>query len=121
MRLGRAIVVNPPNPSGYVSNKDSMGGFGQLYPAGAPPFPPLDVPYLAAFLAREGFPVEVVECNALGLETEGLVGALERGGARRKRSCSCAPRSRPSTGIWASAPSSAGVSRWAASGSSAPS
>ena len=53
MRFNRAILVNPPNPPGYTSNKDSMGGFGQLYPRGAPPFPPLDLPYLAAYLLRE--------------------------------------------------------------------
>ena len=34
-----AILLNPPNPPGYVSNKDSMGGFGQLFHEGAPPFP----------------------------------------------------------------------------------
>ena len=46
-----AILLNPPNPPGYVSNKDSMGGFGQLFHEGAPPFPPLDLPYLAGALA----------------------------------------------------------------------
>jgi len=45
--LTKLIIVNPPNPAGYVSNKDSLGGFGQLYPTGAPPFPPVDIPYLA--------------------------------------------------------------------------
>ena len=54
MRFRRAIIVNPPHPPGYVSNKDSMGGFGQLFPRGAPPFPPLDLPYLAGYLLREG-------------------------------------------------------------------
>jgi anaerobic magnesium-protoporphyrin IX monomethyl ester cyclase len=67
MRFCRAVLVNPPHPPGYVSNKDSMGGFGQLFPRGAPPFPPLDLPYLAAFLLREGFAVEVIEAGALDL------------------------------------------------------
>jgi radical SAM superfamily enzyme YgiQ (UPF0313 family) len=67
MRFSRAILVNPPHPPSYVSNKDSMGGFGQLFPPGAPPFPPLDLPYLAAYLLREGFEVEVVEAGALEL------------------------------------------------------
>lgn len=69
MRFEKAILVNPPNPPGYVSNKDSMGGFGQLFPPGAPPFPPLDLPYLAAYLLREGFEVEAIEAGALGLST----------------------------------------------------
>ncbi len=68
-RFRRAVVINPPNPPGYVSNKDSMGGFGQLYPTGAPPFPPLDIPYLMAFLAEQGHDAEVIESNALHLTT----------------------------------------------------
>jgi anaerobic magnesium-protoporphyrin IX monomethyl ester cyclase len=64
-RFDKAIVVNPPNPPGYVSNKDSMGGFGQLFPTGATFFPPLDLVYLASFLAAKGVSVEVLECLAL--------------------------------------------------------
>jgi hypothetical protein len=26
-RFDKVIVMNPPSPPGYVSNKDSMGGF----------------------------------------------------------------------------------------------
>ena len=50
-----------------------MGGYGQLYPIGATPFPPLDVPYLAAFLAEKGVAVEVLEAVGLGLEVGELV------------------------------------------------
>ena len=28
--FSKVVVVNPPNPPKYISNKDSMGGFGQL-------------------------------------------------------------------------------------------
>ena len=76
MGLSRVILVNPPNPPGYVSNKDSMGGFGQLYPTGAPPFPPLDMPYLAGVLVQEGIPVQVIEAGALTLSTRQLCEAL---------------------------------------------
>jgi anaerobic magnesium-protoporphyrin IX monomethyl ester cyclase len=65
MRFHKAIVLNPPNPPGFVSNKDSMGGFGQLYPSGAPPFPPLDIPYLLAHLTSRGVPAEALEAGAL--------------------------------------------------------
>jgi radical SAM superfamily enzyme YgiQ (UPF0313 family) len=84
MSFRQAIIINPPHPSGYVSNKDSMGGFGQLYPPGAPPFPPIDIPYLAAFLVHRGFQVEVVESGALDLTTEELCEAVARVGAGRE-------------------------------------
>jgi len=77
MRFNRAILVNPPNPPGYTSNKDSMGGFGQLYPRGAPPFPPLDLPYLAAYLLREGLEVEVIEAGAIDLSCKELLEAID--------------------------------------------
>ena len=60
-----AILLNPPNPPGHVSNKDSMGGFGQLFSPGAPPFPPLDLPYLAGSLAQAGVEVDVIEAGAM--------------------------------------------------------
>jgi anaerobic magnesium-protoporphyrin IX monomethyl ester cyclase len=53
-----------------------MGGFGQLYPTGAPPFPPLDIPYLAAFLIERGLAVEVIESGALALTTTDLCDRL---------------------------------------------
>ncbi len=72
-----AFLVNPPHPAGHVSNKDSMGGFGQLYPAGAAPFPPLDMPYLAATLAAASLPVRVFECGGLGWSLDELCGAID--------------------------------------------
>ena len=76
MPAPNTVLINPPNPRGYVSNKDSMGGFGQLYPAGAPPFPPLDMPYLAATLTSEGHSVAVVEAGALRLSEEAALDAV---------------------------------------------
>lgn len=70
MGYSKAVIINPPNPAGYVSNKDSMGGFGQLYPKGAPPFPPLDLAYLAAVLEHDGQACSVIEAGALDLSTE---------------------------------------------------
>jgi len=67
-----AIIVNPPSPPGYMSNKDSMGGFGQLYPKAAPPFPPLDLAYLAAVLSERGHATTVIEAGALRMTTEDL-------------------------------------------------
>src|SRR5260370_11830873 len=78
MRFKNASVVNPPSPTGFMSNKDSMGGFGQLYPEGAPPFPPLDIPYLAAFLVSRHIGCEVIEAGALRLSTAGLCERLAK-------------------------------------------
>jgi anaerobic magnesium-protoporphyrin IX monomethyl ester cyclase len=64
MGYSKAVVINPPNPTGFSSNKDSMGGFGQLYSDKSPAFPPLDLPYLLAYLIGRGHPVEVIEAGA---------------------------------------------------------
>ncbi|HEY1754528.1 MAG TPA: B12-binding domain-containing radical SAM protein [Bryobacteraceae bacterium] len=76
MRYSIIYVVNPPSPPNYVSNKDSMGGFGQLYPIGATLFPPLDLIYLGSNLAEQKFPVKLLECLALGLTREQLVSSI---------------------------------------------
>ena len=77
MRFTKTIIVNPPSPPGFVSNKDSMGGFGQLYPIGAPPFPPLDMVYLASYLIEKKVPIDVFECLGLTLTKEQLVEKLD--------------------------------------------
>jgi hypothetical protein len=55
-----------------------MGGFGQLYPRGAPPFPPLDVPYLAAILTERALPVEVIEAVGLDLSIADVCARIGR-------------------------------------------
>jgi anaerobic magnesium-protoporphyrin IX monomethyl ester cyclase len=65
MKPSSVFLLNPPNPAGHVSNKDSMGGFGQLYYKGAPAFPALDMPYLAATLTQAEIGVQVFEASAL--------------------------------------------------------
>src|SRR5688572_12365834 len=83
MPFTKLFIVNPPNPPGYVSNKDSMGGFGQLYPTGAPPFPPLDIPYLAASATSRAVAVEVIEAGALLLSTSDVIARLKAADASR--------------------------------------
>jgi hypothetical protein len=73
MSFAKVIVVNAPSPPGHVANKDSMGGFGQLFPPGAPVFPPLDIPYLVGYLADKAVPLEVFEAQGLGWTCEQLV------------------------------------------------
>lgn len=77
MRFTKTITVNPPSPDGYVSNKDSMGGFGQLFPVGATPFPPLDLIYLTSYLVEKELPVSIFECLAHELNVEQLIERIE--------------------------------------------
>jgi radical SAM superfamily enzyme YgiQ (UPF0313 family) len=67
-------VINPPNPPNAVSNKDTMGGVGQLYPAGAKhSFPPMDLLYSTSYLRARNIPVQVIECLGLNWELAELV------------------------------------------------
>lgn len=77
MSYSRTIAVNPPSPDGYVSNKDSMGGFGQLFPLGATPFPPLDLIYLTSYLVEKKFPVSIIECLAHELDRGQLIEEIQ--------------------------------------------
>lgn len=76
MMYRKTFVVNPPSPPGYVSNKDSMGGFGQLYPTGATLFPPLDLIYLASYLVEKKYSVELLESLALDLDKDRLLARI---------------------------------------------
>ena len=56
-------LINPPNLPDAVSNKDMMGGFGQLYGADSPiKVPPIDLAYIAALLKKEKIEFNVFEC-----------------------------------------------------------
>ena len=72
----KVVVINPPNPPDYVSNKDSMGGFGQLFPIGATLFPPLDLFYLASYLVEKKYDVEVLESLAHDLDRDRLLARI---------------------------------------------
>ena len=72
MRFDKIIIVNPPSPPGYVANRDSMGGFGQLFSEDATIMPPLDVPYLAGYLASRDIALDVLEAEGLDLGPEAL-------------------------------------------------
>jgi hypothetical protein len=73
VRFKEVVIVNPPSPPGYTANRDSMGGYGQLYPAGVNIAPPLDMPYLAGYLAEKGVPIHVLEAQGLELTVDGLI------------------------------------------------
>ncbi len=67
MRFAKVVIVNPPDQPGYVMNRDSMGGFGQLFVGAETIMPPLDEPYLAGYLAEKGVRLEIVEAQGLQL------------------------------------------------------
>lgn len=72
-------LVNPPCPPGTVSNKDTMGGLGQLYPAGTPTvMPPIDLPYLAAIFRERRLPCVTLDCLGSGIGVSDLLLALKR-------------------------------------------
>lgn len=73
MDFDSVAVINPPCLPGYVSNKDSMGGFGKLYPVESTYFPPLDMPYMISYLEQQGHKVEVLECLGFEWDEEKLV------------------------------------------------
>lgn len=78
MNYDSVLVVNPPSPPGYTSNKDSMGGFGQLYPIGAPYFPPVDMAYLIGFLEAKEHNVQVFECLGYEWDRDKLVNEIKK-------------------------------------------
>jgi radical SAM superfamily enzyme YgiQ (UPF0313 family) len=78
VRFKAVIVLNPPSPPGYFANRDSHGGYGQLYPSGATIIPPLDVPYLVAYLEEKKVPVEVIEAQGLELTREEVAERVAR-------------------------------------------
>jgi hypothetical protein len=66
-RFAKIVVVNPPSPPGCVANRESHGGYGQLYPVGAPVPIALDIPYLVGNISAKLLPLEVVEAQGLAL------------------------------------------------------
>ena len=69
-RFEKIVVVNPPSPPGYVANRESHGGYGQLYPPGAPVPIALDFPYLAGYITAKALSLEVVEAQGLALDRD---------------------------------------------------
>jgi anaerobic magnesium-protoporphyrin IX monomethyl ester cyclase len=73
------VLVNPPNPPGAVSNKDTMGGLGQLYPAGTlSKMPPLDLLHCAAVLRQRRIPFEMLECLGANLDCDRFLERIGR-------------------------------------------
>ena len=71
------VIVNPPNPPGKVSNKDMMGGLGQLYDEGGPKVPPIDIPYIAACLKEKNIPWGIIDCLGLDYDAESLLKGIK--------------------------------------------
>ncbi len=72
------VLVNPPNPPGKVSNKDMMGGLGQLYEKGGAKVPPIDIPYSAACLRQANIPFQVIDCLGQNHDVENLVTEIKK-------------------------------------------
>jgi radical SAM superfamily enzyme YgiQ (UPF0313 family) len=70
------VLINPPNPPGKISNKDMMGGLGQLYNKGGALVPPIDIPYIAGGLLKNNIPVKVIDCLGLQYDFNKLIEEL---------------------------------------------
>jgi anaerobic magnesium-protoporphyrin IX monomethyl ester cyclase len=97
MAFEKVILINPPSPVGFRANRDSMGGFGQLFPEQAPIMPPLDLPYLAGFLSANGVPIDLIECEGEHVDRAGLAHRVGDavGGERRSRALAVMRTSAP--------------------------
>jgi radical SAM superfamily enzyme YgiQ (UPF0313 family) len=76
------LLINPPNPDKLISNKDMMGGLGQVYPAGpgTSSVPPLDLYYCAAVLKISGISFALLDCLPENVPVEKALGeAVEMG------------------------------------------
>src|SRR5262249_41534943 len=65
------MFVKQATLPGFVSNKDSMCGFGQLYPIAATLMPPFDLRCLASYLSEKNSQ-DRLACLALDLSRERL-------------------------------------------------
>jgi anaerobic magnesium-protoporphyrin IX monomethyl ester cyclase len=77
-RFDKVVVVNPPSPQGWVANRESHGGYGQLFPLGAPIAIALDIPYLISYLSEKLVPVDVIEAQGLGLDLQLLSSSVAK-------------------------------------------
>ncbi|MBU1727396.1 MAG: radical SAM protein [Candidatus Omnitrophica bacterium] len=73
------VIVNPPNPEHAVSNKDTMGGLGQLYAEGSLiKIPPIDIAYCAALLRKNNLALNLIDCLGDSLDLKGLISRLNQ-------------------------------------------
>lgn len=72
------LLINPPHPPGCISNKDTMGGFGQIYddPLAAT-LPPIDMYYAGAVLRKNNISVKIIDCGPLTLSIEDLIATIK--------------------------------------------
>jgi anaerobic magnesium-protoporphyrin IX monomethyl ester cyclase len=71
-------IINPPNPPESVSNKDMMGGFGQLYNSSVTTkIPPIDLLYCAAVLRKHNLSFKVIDCLGENWGVDKLISHLQ--------------------------------------------
>ena len=72
------LLINPPHPPGYISNKDTMGGFGQIYEDSfAKTLPPLDLYYIGAVLRKNEIDVKIFDCGPFSLTIDDLISTIK--------------------------------------------
>jgi radical SAM superfamily enzyme YgiQ (UPF0313 family) len=75
------ILINPPSPTGKSSNKDMMGGFGQLYNAvddeRSTKIPVIDLAYVCAQCKKEGLDFFVIDGLVENISFESIVSRIK--------------------------------------------
>ena len=67
-------IINPPNPPESISNKDMMGGLGQLYKKEAlQKIPAIDIAYASALIRNQGIDLQVLDCLGSDWEVSELL------------------------------------------------
>lgn len=67
-------IINMPNPTGKVSSKDVMGGFGALFNNNIDlSLPPIDLPYVGGLLRKNKIKFKIIDCLGYEWNTEDLL------------------------------------------------
>jgi len=75
--MKKIILLNPPSPPGKVSNKDMMGGFGQLYSYSEDRIPVIDLAYAGAILKQNNVNFRIIDAVGEGISLQNVISALK--------------------------------------------
>lgn len=67
------LIINPPSPPGVTSNKDTMGGIGQVYQGNVSSLTPLDILFEASILQEHSQAFKLYDCLTLEWDSSVLV------------------------------------------------
>ena len=77
----QVCLVNPPSPPEFRVSRGLMGGFGMAVGSELL-YPPIELAHVAAVLEEAGHGVQIIDCDAAGLETDAALAAILEAGAQ---------------------------------------